>query len=81
MEWINKDNWDYFLPLEISKKKGRGLVSNRKIKKSYFSLFCRGKRLAENEYQSQMVTSDNEYLYVNRENKLDIEAKDDPQGQ
>ena len=58
-QWINKDNWDHFLPLEISKKKGRGLVSKREFKKGDFLLFYRGKSLTEKEYQSQMVTSDN----------------------
>ena len=78
-EWLDKDNWEGLIPLEIEDEvgKGKGLIARRKFEVNDTIVFYRGKRLTEAEYMKKHQVGDNEYIFVNKENKLYIDATED----
>ena len=78
-DWLDKDNWEGLIPLEIEDEvgKGKGLIARRKFQVNETIGFYRGKRLTEAEYMKKHQVGDNEYIFVNKENKLYIDATED----
>ena len=78
-DWLDKDNWEGLIPLEIEDEvgKGKGLIARRKFEVNDTIGFYRGKRLTEAEYMKKHQVGENEYIFVNKENKLYIDATED----
>ena len=78
-DWLEKDDWEGLIPLEIEDEvgKGKGLIARRKFEVNDTIGFYRGKRLTEAEYMKKHQDGDNEYIFVNKENKLYIDATED----
>ena len=78
-DWLDKDNWETLIPLEIKDEvgKGKGFVARRKFHVNETIGFYRGKRLTEAEYMQKHDIGKNEYIFVNKEQKLYIDATED----
>ena len=58
-------------------RKGKGLVARRKFHVNETIGFYRAKRLTEAEYMQKHEIGKNEYIFVNKEQKLYIDATED----
>ena len=78
-DWLDKDNWESLIPLEMKDQvgKGKGLVARRKFHVNKTIGFYSGKRPTEAECMQKHEIGKKEYIFVNKEQKLYIDATED----